>query len=51
MVGLIRLVSYLLYNQIKSLEQSFLMEGGLRERMTKARIELRNKDKKDSLGN
>ena len=44
MIGLIRLVSYLLYNQIKSLEQSFLKEGGLRERMTKARIELRNKD-------
>ena len=50
MIGLIRLVSYLLYNQIKSLEQSFLKEGGLRERMTKARIELRNKDKKDNLG-
>lgn len=50
MIGLIRLVSYLLYNQIKSLEQSFLKEGGLRERMTKARIELRNKDKKDKLG-
>lgn len=50
MIGLIRLVSYLLYNQIKSLEQSFLKEGGLRERMTKARIELRNKDKKDNPG-
>ncbi|SDM11422.1 four helix bundle suffix domain-containing protein [Daejeonella rubra] len=50
MIGLIRLVSYLLYNQIKSLEQSFLKEGGLRERMTKARLELRNKDKKDKLG-
>lgn len=47
MIGLIRLVSYLLNKQIKSLEQSFLKEGGLRERMTKARIELRNKDKKD----
>lgn len=45
MIGLIRLVSYLLNKQIKSLEQSFLKEGGLRERMTKARIELRNKDK------
>lgn len=43
MIGLIRLVSYLLYNQIKSLEQSFLKEGGLRERMTKARIELKIK--------
>lgn len=45
MIGLIRLVSYLLHNQIKSLEQAFLKEGGLRERMTKARIKLRNKDK------
>ncbi|MDP3468400.1 MAG: four helix bundle suffix domain-containing protein [Daejeonella sp.] len=50
MIGLIRLVSYLLNKQIKSLEQSFLKEGGLRERMTKARIELRNKDKNDKLG-
>ena len=50
MIGLIRLVSYLLHKQIKSLEQSFLKEGGLRERMTKARIELRNKDKKNYLG-
>lgn len=50
MIGLIKLVSFLLYNQIKSLEQSFLMEGGLREKMTKARIELRNKDKKDNQG-
>lgn len=50
MIGLIKLVSYLLYNQIKSLEQSFLKEGGLRERMTKARIEQRTKDKKDNQG-
>jgi four helix bundle suffix protein len=50
MIGLIILVSYLLNKQIKSLEQSFLKEGGLRERMTKARIELKNKDKKNNLG-
>ncbi|MDP2336977.1 MAG: four helix bundle suffix domain-containing protein [Bacteroidota bacterium] len=50
MIGLIKLVSYLLYNQIKSLEQSFLKEGGLRERMTKARIEQRTKDKRDNQG-
>ena len=36
-----------LNNQIKSLEPAFLKGGGLRERMTKARIEQRNKDKND----
>jgi four helix bundle suffix protein len=40
---LINIVSYLLSKQIKSLEQAFLKEGGLRERMTKARIDQRNK--------
>lgn len=43
MVCLINIVSYLLSQQIKSLEQAFLKEGGLRERMTKARIESRNR--------
>ena len=43
MVCLINIVSYLLKQQMKSLEQAFLKEGGLRERMTKARIESRNK--------
>ncbi len=43
MVCLINIVSYLLSQQIKSLEQAFLKEGGLRERMTKARIESRKK--------
>lgn len=43
MVCLINIVSYLLSQQIKSLEQAFLKEGGLRERMTKARINQRNK--------
>jgi four helix bundle suffix protein len=46
MIGLIKVVSYLLYNQIKSLEAAFIKEGGLRERMTKARIDMRYKDKK-----
>lgn len=45
LIGLIKVVSYLLYNQIKSLETAFIKEGGLRERMTKARIDKRNKDK------
>lgn len=41
MISLIKIVSYLLSQQIKILEKEFLAEGGLRERMTKARIESR----------
>lgn len=44
MICLINIVSYLLFNQIKSLETAFINEGGLKERMTKVRIEQRNKD-------
>lgn len=36
-IGLIRVTSFLLDRQIKGLEQAFLQEGGLRERMTRAR--------------
>lgn len=43
MVCLINIVSYLLSRQIKYLEKAFLEEGGLRERMYRARIERRNK--------
>ena len=46
MICLINIVSYLLAQQIRSLEQAFLNEGGLRERMTKARIDRRNNNKK-----
>jgi four helix bundle suffix protein len=45
MICLINIVSYLLAQQIKSLEKAFMNEGGLKERMTKARIETRNKNK------
>jgi len=41
MICLISIVSYLLNQQIKALEKAFINEGGLRERMTKARIEKR----------
>ncbi len=41
--GLIIIATYLLNRQIKSLEEAFLKEGGLRERMTRARIESRKK--------
>lgn len=48
MICLINIVSYLLAQQIKSLEAAFIKEGGLRERMTRVRIEQRNKDKNES---
>jgi four helix bundle suffix protein len=57
-IGLIRVASYLLDRQLKQLEQAFLKEGGLRERMTRARLEARergrdtkSRGKKDHKGN
>jgi len=46
MIGLIRVASFLLQKQIKSLEKTFLEEGGLRERMTRARLNIRNNKNK-----
>ncbi len=46
MIGLIKVVNYLLNHQIKALETAFVNEGGLRERMTKARINKRNQGQK-----
>lgn len=43
MICLIKIVTYLLAKQMKTLEDEFLKQGGLRERMTKARIEARRK--------
>ena len=43
MICLIRITTWLLNQQIKQLEKAFVQEGGLRERMTKARIDYRNK--------
>jgi len=40
---LIKLTNYLLDQQLKRLEQDFLKEGGLRERMTRARLSQRAK--------
>jgi four helix bundle suffix protein len=40
-----KITTYLLAKLIQSLEKDFLENGGLRERMTKARIESRNKNK------
>jgi four helix bundle suffix protein len=42
-IGLIRLTCYLLDRQIDSLQKTFVQEGGLRERMTRARVEYRNR--------
>ena len=41
LIGTIKLTNYLLDQQIRRLEQDFLKEGGLRERMTRARIQAR----------
>lgn len=41
MIGLIKLANYLLDQQLRRLEQDFLNEGGLRERMTRARLAAR----------
>ena len=40
-VGLIKVTSYLLDRQLRRLEQDFLRQGGLRERMTRARLSAR----------
>ena len=42
-IGLIRVTSYLLDRQLQHLEHAFVKEGGLRERMTRARLEERRK--------
>jgi four helix bundle suffix protein len=46
LIGLIKVANYLLTNQLKQLEKAFLKEGGLRERMTRARLQQRNKRQK-----
>jgi four helix bundle suffix protein len=42
-VGLIKLTCYLLDQQLRRLEKAFLEEGGLRERMARARLAARSK--------
>ncbi len=46
-IGLIKVASYLLDRQIKRLEQDFLKEGGLRERMTRARLDERDRQRRE----
>ncbi len=45
MITLIKICTYLLKQQLKQLELAFIKEGGLRERMTKARLAERYKKK------
>jgi four helix bundle suffix protein len=42
-ICLIHQANYLLDRQIRRLEQDFVKEGGIRERMTRARLEYRNR--------
>ncbi len=43
LIGLIKVATYLLYQQIRKLEEDFLKNGGLRERMTQARVNARKR--------
>ena len=43
MICLIKITTYLLKKQIDYLEKAFINEGGMRERMMKARVENRKK--------
>lgn len=43
MICLIHQTNYLLDQQLRALEKAFLAEGGLRERMTRARLDARRK--------
>lgn len=45
MIGLIKITNYLLSRQLTALEKAFINEGGLRERMAKARLNQRNRGK------
>ena len=45
MITLIKITTYLLKNQIRQQEAAFIREGGIRERMTRARLDERKKNK------
>jgi four helix bundle suffix protein len=45
-ICLLRHTDYLLFRQLQTLEKQFLSEGGLRERMTRLRLEERAKQRK-----
>lgn len=46
-ICLINQANYLLDQQLKRLEKDFLKDGGLRERMTKARLQAREQQRRD----
>ena len=46
LICLIHQTNYLLDQQLKRLEQDFLKEGGMRERMTRARLAARAKQQR-----
>ncbi len=46
--GLIKATNYLLDQQLRRLEKDFLKNGGLRERMTRARLAERDKQRKEN---
>ena len=46
-IVLIKQTDYLLFKQLKALENAFLKEGGMREKMTRMRIEARRKNDKE----
>lgn len=48
MIGLTKVTTYLLSQQLRKLEQAFIKEGGLRERMTRARLNERAKPRHPS---
>ena len=47
-IGLVKVTNYLLDRQIRRLENDFLEQGGLRERMTRARLAERENQRRDS---
>jgi len=47
LLGLVKVTCYLLQRQVAALERDFLRHGGLRERMSQARREARNRDQRD----
>jgi four helix bundle suffix protein len=49
-ICLIHQANFLLDRQIRSLEQDFVKQGGIRERMTRARLDYRNRSKPGALG-
>ncbi len=48
LIGLTKVTCYLLDRQIKNLEQAFMAEGGLRERMTRVRLINRDRQRRSA---